>query len=776
MSDYQHLRLGREIIVNERHPRSGFQSKKIEDPKAHGERLQQYFENAKLHEFNQDIGGYDERKILKISLSDGQNIAPQFNQIPGIEILSQEDKLVVLIFSDESGLAEFERRIVALATDGTVVRKELLYLIDNFSRWTPEDRTGAALQAQGFPIDAMFTLDVELWPQERSDRRTQMVSAFEQWLQDNQVEQLDKITQPSLVMFRVRCTQVQAQQMLEHRDVRTVDLPPKFGVSVALLSTDINQITPIDPPPENAPKIAVLDSGVTTGHPLLANAVGDARGYIKPNNSVNDMDPHWHGTFVAGLALYGDVQKCIETNQFIPQLRLLSGKVFEDDGQDQTELVENSVERAVRDLHDEYGCKVFNLSYGDLNKIYDGRHLKGLAYTLDRLTRELGVLFVVPTGNLTETPENAQYPNYLTEPSSRLLDPATALNALTVGGLAMHEATQNSQRYPNTIEDNPLARAGQPFPLTRCGPSINGAIKPDVVEHAGNVSRPRNGNNLRTQGLGVVSLHGGFAANPSSAFKEDIGTSYAAPQVAHKAARLLIDVPEATPNLLRALIGAHAHWPKTCEDMFPSMTTTSKKGQALLPLIGYGRVDDSGLYRSLDNEVTLLAEERILNDKCHFFELPIPDGFWAGSQRTREVTVALAYSPEVRTTRLDYRQTKLWFTLVTASNLDEVATAFQRGRENGIPERNTSRWISGDDRKAGTLQVSRWAFKQNRKASDKVFIVVTRQDANWSLQQDIEPYALTVTVSDRENANIQLYSQIRATLEARTQVRTRVRV
>ena len=221
MSDYQHLRLGREIIVNERHPRSGFQSKKIEDPKAHGERLQQYFENAKLHEFNQDIGGYDERKILKISLSDGQNIAPQFNQIPGIEILSQEDKLVVLIFSDESGLAEFERRIVALATDGTVVRKELLYLIDNFSRWTPEDRTGAALQAQGFPIDAMFTLDVELWPQERSDRRTQMVSAFEQWLQDNQVEQLDKITQPSLVMFRVRCTQVQAQQMLEHRDVRT---------------------------------------------------------------------------------------------------------------------------------------------------------------------------------------------------------------------------------------------------------------------------------------------------------------------------------------------------------------------------------------------------------------------------------------------------------------------------------------------------------------------------------------------------------------------------
>ena len=34
--------------------------------------------------------------------------------------------------------------------------------------------------------------------------------------------------------------------------------------------------------------------------------------------------------------------------QFVPQLRLFSGKVFEDDGQDQTEFVEKAVEEAVR--------------------------------------------------------------------------------------------------------------------------------------------------------------------------------------------------------------------------------------------------------------------------------------------------------------------------------------------------------------------------------------------------------------------------------------------
>jgi hypothetical protein len=98
-----------------------------------------------------------------------------------------------------------------------------------------------------------------------------------------------------------------------------------------------------------------------------------------------------------------------------------------------------------------YNCRVFNFSYGDRNKIYDGRHLRGLAYTLDRLTRELGVLFVVPTGNLlaTELPENPRehYPKYLLASNARLLDPAPALNVLTVGGLTFKTATREAQRH-----------------------------------------------------------------------------------------------------------------------------------------------------------------------------------------------------------------------------------------------------------------------------------------------------------------------------------------
>ncbi len=364
------------------------------------------------------------------------------------------------------------------------------------------------------------------------------------------------------------------------------------------------------------------------------------------------------------------------------------------------------------------------------------------------------------------------------EAHARLLDPATALNALTVGGTSRFEATRDAQRYPNAIEDHVLARADQPFPLTRRGPSINGAIKPDVVEHAGNFALRRDGSipDPPKKGIGVLSLNGGFATGP--AFKESIGTSYAAPQVAHKAARLLAAVPDASPNLLRALIGAHSRWPEACETLLGPGNRPEGR-ERFLQLIGYGRVDDTALYRSLDHTVTLLAEERIGNDQHHFFELPLPASFWANGRRSREIAVALAYSPEVRTTRLDYRRAKLWFNLVVAANLDEVTQAFRRNREEGMGEHSNGRWLSNDARKNGTLQVSRWTFRQAPSRGDHVFVVVTRQDSAWSQEEhraEEEPYALAVVLADREQANAQLYAQVQAMLQARAQAHARARV
>lgn len=775
---YEHLRISRETPQPERHRR---QVKKPlapppSDPRQFGSLLLGRLSNYQRQPESQDVTGFDDRKLIKIRLTDGVGVLPRFDQITGVEVLSQEDKSIVLAFATEQGMREFESRLSTLARDGTVTRKELLFAIADFESWTPEDRTGVALREQGFPKADAFVLDAELWPQERTDLRQAEMTAFKAWLEENQVERLDDVAQPSLMMVRVRCNRTQADALLRHRDVRMVDLPPRMGISVQLLMTDVNSI-PVPPVPDAAaPAVAVLDSGLTPGHPLLGQAVGDAQGYVAGDANPNDASPNWHGTFVGGIALYGDVEACVRQRQFVPQLRLFSGKVFKDDDQDQTEFVEKAVERAVRDLQEQYGCRVFNLSYGDRNKIYDGRHLRGLAYTLDRLTRELGVLFVVPTGNLYLDEVQTNYPDYLFHESARLLDPATALNVLTVGGLAQHEASRDAQRYPDRIEESILARSGQPSPLTRTGPSINGAIKPDLVEHAGNVSINRVTNRARHQGLGVLSLNGGFGQPGGGAFREDLGTSYAAPVVAHKAARLLQDLPDATPNLLRSMLGVHAEWPAATKTLLTVADKTQTKDR-ITRLVGYGQVNDAALYRSLDDAVTLLAQEQIANNQHHIFELPTSENFWQGRGRIREVSVALAYSPEVRTTRLDYRKSKLSFSLVTAGTLAEVEQGFQRNRVEGMGERQGNRWLSNLDRKDGTLQVSRWTFKQALVKQQKVFVVVTRQDSTWSVDDGaLEPYALALVLTDRENASALLYAQVNAELQLRAQARSRIRV
>jgi hypothetical protein len=650
----------------------------------------------------------------------------------------------------------------------------LLYAINDFGHWTPDDRMGSALRAAGFPDGGSFILDVELWPQERVDRRQTMVAHFTGWLQQEGIQRLDTMTQPSLVMVRVRATKDQAQRLLNHRDVRTVDLPPRFGIGLEMLLTDIGGTPPTVAAPAGAPGVVVLDSGLAAGHPLIGPAVGDAQGFVRPDRRTDDAVPNGHGTFVGGLALHGDMQAAIRAGRLTPTIRLFSGKVFKDDGTDETEFVERAVEEAVQYFRDNYGCRVFNLSYGDLNKVYDGRHLRGLAYTLDRLSRTLGVLFVTSAGNrpVRDLPDDMrnEYPDYLFGDDGRLLDPGTALNAITVGGLANHDASLEAQRHPERLEDAPIARVDQPSPFTRCGPSVCGAVKPDLVDYAGNVAVDRNGR-LRTRGLGILSANSGFASGRPLC--EDAGTSYAAPVVAHRAVQILSRLPTASPHLLRSLLAAHAKWPTASEQLLNSTNTAQGKAR-LLRAIGYGRIDDRALYESLERTVTLIAEEDIEGDRHHFFEVPVPPAWWEGARRDRTVTVALAYSPEVRTTRIDYRATRLRFSLVNANTADDVLAAFRRNRVDGMPERSSNRWLSGDQRNGGTLQVSRWTFR-GAVQQRRLFVVVTRQDAPWSTVSDQpESYGLAVVLDDRENATINLYAEIRALLQARARARLQV--
>lgn len=765
---HPHLRLEREDPVPERRPRRGFSpTREPDDPRAHARRL-----GARLRATRQavvaELGGFDDRRLVKIRLTEKVSPEEVARASAGVEVVSQEDDTLVLAFATDAQLDEFQAKLTSLAGGNRVSYVNVLYALQDLDRWTPADRTGWALERDGFPDKEPFLLDVELWPLARSNEPVR--AAFETWVQQHEGEVVDAVRKPYLTLYRVRCSHSLAEKLLQYRDARTVDLPPQVGLEPTLIYTDVQRLGAVPNPPDNAPSVAVLDTGLVTGHPLLATAVGDSQSFL---SGVPAADDHGHGTFVAAIALYDDIADCIRNRSFVPHLRLLSGRVLDQNNQGDPPLIENQVEEAVRQFVGDYRCRVFNLSYGDLNKPYQGRHVAGLAVTLDALSRELDVLFVVPTGNYDGDEDEPQhgwdeYPQLLIGRNSVLIDPAPALNALTVGSLARYD---QHRRWPNDPAYRAVARTEQPSPFTRRGPSVDGAIKPDLVDYGGNwIVNVRSGQTMvGPQGVGEVSFSRRFAAGQP--FSEDSGTSFAAPRIAHCVARLMAEMPGAGVDLCRALVVAHAKTPDRCVGLF-------NDDKDLRDVTGYGLVDRFGLYRSLEDCVTLWAEESIENRRHHFFEVPVPDVFWWGPNRKREITVCLAYRPAVRTTRIDYRAARISFKLVQAESLNELARRFNAVVDlddtEAVKERSSARRFSETLRSKGTVQASTWAFSRPTEilASKPWFVVVTRNDPAWGepLSSERERYALAVVLDDRDVLQAQLYARIEARLRARVRV------
>lgn len=787
--DYEHLAIEREVLKNDRRTRRmNIPRPDRGDLKSHGQRL--------LASLNHSIGyarGQPTSRpgnfVFKIRYTGHLDI----NHLKkhGVQFVSQEDNELCIIFADEAGLAVFSDHLQKLGVDDEeLTYKQILEAIEGVENWTAEDRKSWVINKEGFPGQASFIVDVELWPIAVAHHpdRLNICQTFEKWLADNDISRKDKLNLDSLVMYRLEVSEGQANILLEHGDVRLLDLPPKSGIQYHQLNVGLEDFPiEIPAPPENAARICVLDSGVATNHPLIAPAMAESVSFVK---GEDEFDSAGHGTAVAGIALYGDLEACKASNYWKPELLVFNGKVLDSNCEFDVNTIEKTLLDAVSYFVDEHECRIFNLSIGNKNSPYDSRHIRGIAYVLDKLSREYDVLFIVSAGNFngSEEPEipkyswREEYPEYLLCEQSVIFDPAPALHAITVGSVARHNATFDAQRYP---EINQLAPASenQPSPFTCHGPSVKGAIKPELVAVGGNYASPvrmQAEYNAVERGMGVLTCNNKFVG--STLLCEVSGTSYAAPYVTHLAGRLLNNYPKASSNLLRALIVNHANVPREVKETFSEEVQQAYKEavgrEAYRDIAGYGVVDESELFRSSETAVVLMAEEKIENNVHHFFELPLPEEFLRSQRATREIRVTLAYSPAVKTTRIDYMATKIHYRLVKDTSLDNVQRFFNHSTQDETKSRSddsvNNRDVSADLRGKGSVQSSKWTIRQPNPA-EKWFVVVTRQDKDWgeALSLEKEPYSLVVTVTDRENENAQLYTQISQRIEQQVQQRAR---
>lgn len=784
---YEHLPLVRETRTTERRrpTRGGMGPSRPTDVEQHARNVRQSFDTARKEqdEGSESLYGFDDRYLFKFKTQDRVDTSALSSFGNNVELISEEDGEVFLAFVDEDAFETFQSRLQELEEGGQPTRRRVLWALQEAANWTAEDRMGSALCAEGFPSHEAFVLDVELWPLLR-DREIR--AGFEEWCDEQQLSRIDDFNSANLVLYRVRVTREQAEQLLRHRDVRGVDLPPRYGVDRDFLDFDISEYPELESPPDFAHKVAVLDSGIAANHPLLGSAIGDAQTFVEHEDA---SDSTGHGTAVAGIALWGDVAEAVEGQATTPRLWVLSGKVLYaddyDDPEYDRELIENQVTRAVEYFTDEYDCRVFNLSFGDRLHPYTGGHLGRLAVTLDELARRHEVVFVISSGNFTGTediPQNwrEDYPGYLFSEAARLLDPAPALNGLTVGSYAYHEATFREQQRSvgrQLMAGVPIAQNHQPSPFTRRGPSVKGAVKPELIEHGGNWAVNLMGR-TDDRGLGRVTTGRDFLTR--SVLCEKAGTSFSAPHISHLAGRLFSEVPGMSANLARALLIGHAQpLPGIGDLLHESDGTQGENRDRVTQICGYGSVNEETLYRSTENEVVLTAESEIRDDQNHFYRIPIPDEYWSDGNRRREITVALSHMPAVRASRKDYKATRLDFRLLRAESYEEVEDACNQERldeVSTISELTNSRSHPSTVRNRGTVQCSTWVFKRptaNCRDND-LFIVVRRNDHLWAtgLVDELEDYALVLTIRDREREDARLYSRIQATLRARARGRS----
>lgn len=483
------------------------------------------------------------------------------------------------------------------------------------------------------------------------------------------------------------------------------------------INADIN----LESPDENAPRICIIDSGIHEQHLMLRSAIETSvsRSYSDPGNVADEVSNGGHGTKVAGGAIFGNLIP--KSGNFKSDVWIQNAKILNNDAKLPLDLYPPQLmEQIVSDFGD---TTIFNLSVNSFAACRT-RHMSEWAATIDKLMFEKDILFIISAGNIEGTyglpnkpgirdfiTNGKPYPDYLLEPSCRIANPAQSCFALTVGSICHNEFEDADRKSFGTRH--------QISSLSRCGLGLWGMIKPDVVEYGGDYIHEKTGamllgNHNSVSSEVIRSTYGG-----GNAIGHHVGTSYAAPKVAHIAGSLLKEIPSIGSLLLRALIAQGARLPES-DFINPTLDSLRK--------YGYGIANKERTVSNTEGRITLTGEGKISPKLAQIYSITIPDEMRrAGNEYNILIEVTLSFVARPRLTR---RTTKSYLSTWVdwrSSRLNEHVNQFERRMikfiDTGLEDETTD-----SDAEA---QVIQWKIREN---SDWGIKKCKRQDS--TLQKD----------------------------------------
>lgn len=795
VTPHGHLRLAAALPPQPRRKRSpggGTGAPAFPDRAEHADSLRGHaVRSVRTHHLRSPVLGVEPELVLVVELA--HRLDPDLLERAELRVLDLTSDSAMVAFASDPELTEFLRRLDAYSAgprideeSGTERSAAYEALFDAIVRPRPleiGDVLSTALRdhlATLHDPGETVKLDVQCWCPEDETAARRRREDFQHAVSMAGGRLIAEDFRPwvGLSLLRVEVAAETVPDLARTDRARSIDLLPR----PILTQPQVHAVAPADlplvvAPLSTSPLVAVIDSGLSSAHPLISPAVVG----VEAIGIVDGSDDHGHGTFVASLVLHGSLEYALESREPLrPAARLLSIRVLNEELSFPDELLwETTLLDALRRAAD-FGARVVNLSLGDPRRPYRPPRPTVLAAAIDDLARRLGLVVIISAGNYPVAQHSRavrvinDYPTLiLADEAGGLLDPAPAALALTVGALCA-DSGQGSVPGRENIERQPLGMAGHPSPVTRTGPGPMHMIKPELCAPGGGFSYDHGTNRLVERDPAVQVLGAG-GSRPDRLLATAVGTSFAAPLVTHAALRVLGSYPALASNGVRALLLVSAEpTPPVVES---DSDTARRKQQARLT--GYGRVSAQRAEASDDHRAVLLAEEVMRVNDVHVFTIPLPTTF-AEPGGWRRITAGLAYDPPVRPTRLDYLASRMDFWVFRGVTIEQVRNAYAAHPDdaNSLPAVLTTAHLglqpSTTLRSTGANQWASRQFSRPFKNDVTELVIVVRNTNRWDGDGNKQYYSLAVAL-ERDPWYSPLYAELRAQFELLTEAEIELR-
>ena len=424
--------------------------------------------NVKLDKLSRHLKSLsdDERRAIFYKLEHEIAVADPRTTLAGTDLkpIAQPSPEVVYAIPKQESLSKLIQQVDKFATAPIKkqhVPHEWLAHLKDIQEADPKDRLSDDLRKRYSRLTKSTSVicEIEFLSLERGPN--QQKKEIESWIADLQQAFAQGVHGhffehemiPPTCRAVIRCTGSMFKRIVEEPEwierIRSIESRPRFQTFHEILEAfRFQDLAAIPSPPQDAPIVCIVDSGVTAGNPFLEKVVRNnfAKSFLKKDVD-NPNDEHGHGSAVASLASYYSLSLAAGAAN-TPKLWIANARILDKSNQIEDERLFSRILEDVVVFFKEKGVRIFCLAIGDDRKVWGDATRRVLprkswvARRIDQLSRKHDVVFVTCTGNidlkeLTDfAKQGNEYPEYLASEAAQLLDPGQAALAITVRAIA----------------------------------------------------------------------------------------------------------------------------------------------------------------------------------------------------------------------------------------------------------------------------------------------------------------------------------------------------